>query len=813
MRVRAIDFLRVPMLGLLLVCATAGADHRSSSNPLNGEELKWVAQHSVLRVGIVANIPPIEYIENGKSRGLSVEYLRAISEKTGIRLDYVPCADRVACRQMLVRGDIDVLSDNRPLGSPLLVDAIAYTERHQVSTGLVITQAGRSLWLDPTQLNGMSIAIGRQTPYEALLRRLLPKSTFVPSDSAQQLLAAVSDGTADVGIATEAFVFPYLDRQFNGRLQIGGVVPYISLQLDFGVRADDPLALSVLDSTLKALTLEERRDIYNRWLGQPDFDMPFVTVVARHYVRESMLALFALLLLVTLAYQTRRRRQAARRNEREKTHFLALTNHEMRSPMNAMVGAVELLRLTPMDKGQQHLADLADQGGQALLRVLDEGLGPAGPNTGRPALARAPTDVAALVNSVADLHRLRAHEKNIALTVTPSTLGRPGRPDACLMLDEARLGQVLRNLVSNAIKFTEAGGVDVAVSVVDVDEPTRRRLTVAVSDTGVGISEQTQARLFQPYAQAAESYGRSGGTGLGLFISRELATMMNGTLSMTSAPGRGTTVTLSLVAELAVERNEHDERAAQAAREDASGSPAHDARASLRPADAARSGVRVLVVEDTPANQEVLRAQLLSLGCEPVVAPDAARATALFAQELFQLVLMDVDLPDKDGYTLSAELRRFEAGRSRVRAPIVAISASTGEEHLMRCTVAGMDDVLSKPIRLARLKAAIEHWCGVALAHQAGPEMAASALGAVPARGAVDTAIDELLQATALRDFDAGLRAARRLQDTAAVQGMPQLAQAAAHIESSMHAPHTWPTDEHAHMLARMIGAWESGHP
>jgi two-component system sensor histidine kinase EvgS len=811
MRLRATRALLAPLLGLLvglvLVCATAAADPRRSSSPLNDDELNWIAQHPVLRVGIVANVPPIEYIEDGKPRGLSVEYLRAISAKTGIRLNYVPCADRVACRQMLVRADIDVLSDNRSPGSASSADAIAYTERHQISTGLVITRAGRSLWLDPAQLNGMSIAIGRQTPYEALLRRQLPKSTFVLSDSAQQLLASVSDGAADVGIATEAFVLPYLDRQFNARLQIGGVVPYISSQLDFGVRADDPLALSVLGRSLKALTLDEQRDIYSRWLGQADFDIPFLTVVSLHYVRESMLALLALLLLVALAWQGHRRRQAARRNEREKTRFLALTNHEMRSPMNAMVGAVELLRLTPMDKAQQHLADLADQGGQALLRVLDGGLDPAGPNAGRAEPTRMPTDVAALVHGVADLHRLRAREKNIALTVTPGTPGTPATLDACLMLDEARLAQVLRNLVSNAIKFTEAGGVDVAVSVEDAEAgaPTRRRLTVAVSDTGAGISEQTQARLFKPYAQAADSYGRSGGTGLGLFISRELATMMNGTLSMVSAPGRGTTVTLSLVAELAAERT------GRPTQEDARDPPAQDVHASPRPHGAARGGVRVLVVEDTPANQEVLRAQLLSLGCAPVVAPDAARATALFSQEVFQLVLMDVDLPDKDGYTLAAELRRFEAERARVRVPMVAISASTGEEHLERCTAAGMDDAMSKPIRLARLKAAIEHWCGVALAQEALPRALVGSHGAVQARDEIDAALDELLQATALRDLGAGQRAVRRLRDMAALRGLQEVGHAAAQVESSMRAPHAWPGDDHADLLARTVRAWESG--
>lgn len=781
--------------GLLLVaCTPAGADSAGGRPVFNEQEKEWIARHPVLRIGILSSVKPIEYIEAGKPRGLSVEYLKVISEKTGIQFSYVPYSKLAAGREMLAKGDVDVLSANRFVGAPLREDGIEFTLPYHLSTGLIITETGSRILLNLAQLDGKSVAIARQTPYEARLRARLPNARFVVSESAQQMLSSVQQGSADVGIATETFVLPYLDREFKARLQISGVVPEISSQFDFGVRAGDSVARAVLDKTLASLTPEESHDVHDRWLGMADFEMAFATLMSQHYAHELMLGALVLLLLLALMYQAHRQRQRAKRNESDKTLFLAMTNHEIRSPMNAMLAAVELLRLTPLGKEQQRFADLADRGGQTLLRLLDEVLVIAKLDAGQLELACAPVDVEALARGVADLHRLRAQEKNIALTV--SMQAAPAR----LMLDEARMAQVLHNLISNAIKFTETGGVDVAVRLGAADSPTHRLLHVAVCDTGAGLSEEAQARLFQPYAQAAGTYNRSGGTGLGLFICRELATLMGGTIAMVSTQGRGTTVTLSLTAELAPAlASALPVRAEEAVPK----RPAADAAPQEARATAARSnhGVpRVLVVEDTPANQEVLSAQLQSLGCEPVIAPDAAQASALFAHDAFELVLMDVDLPDQDGYTLTTELRKVETRQSRSRSPIVAISASTGDAYVERCLAAGMDDVLSKPIRLAKLQGVVERYCGM------GPGMHQTVDAPEPlfVRNAVEEDIDELLHAVALRQTEPALRAAHRIHGAAATRGWEGIVDATARLEALLRTADWWQTDEHAELLAQV---------
>ncbi len=781
--------------GLLLVASTpAGADSAGGRPVFNAQEKEWIARHPVLRIGILSSVKPIEYIEAGKPRGLSVEYLKVISEKTGIQFSYVPYSKLAAGREMLAKGDVDVLSANRFVGAPLREDGIEFTLPYHLSTGLIITETGSRILLNLAQLDGKSVAIARQTPYEARLRARLPNARFVVSESAQQMLSSVQQGSADVGIATETFVLPYLDREFKARLQISGVVPEISSQFDFGVRAGDSVARAVLDKTLASLTPEESHDVHDRWLGMADFEMAFATLMSQHYAHELMLGALVLLLLLALMYQAHRQRQRAKRNESDKTLFLAMTNHEIRSPMNAMLAAVELLRLTPLGKEQQRFADLADRGGQTLLRLLDEVLVIAKLDAGQLELACAPVDVEALARGVADLHRLRAQEKNIALTV--SMQAAPAR----LMLDEARMAQVLHNLISNAIKFTETGGVDVAVRLGAADSPTHRLLQVAVCDTGAGLSEEAQARLFQPYAQAAGTYNRSGGTGLGLFICRELATLMGGTIAMVSTQGRGTTVTLSLTAELAPAlASALPVRAEKAAPK----RPAADDAPQEARATAARSnhGVpRVLVVEDTPANQEVLSAQLQSLGCEPVIAPDAAQASALFAHDAFALVLMDVDLPDQDGYTLTTELRKVETRQSRSRSPIVAISASTGDAYVERCLAAGMDDVLSKPIRLAKLQGVVERYCGLV----PGMHQTVDAPEPLFVRNAVEEDIDELLHAVALRQTEPALRAAHRIHGAAATRGWEGIVDATARLEALLRTAGWWQTDEHAELLAQV---------
>lgn len=356
--------------------------------------------------------------------------------------------------------------------------------------------------------------------------------------------------------------------------------------------------------------------------------------------------------------------------------------------MNTVLASVELLQGTSMDDRQRHLAGLADSGAGALLRLLDGVLDISKLEAGKVVLEYVPTDISNLARDVVDLQRLRAQEKGIGLSLTV--------PEASpiLMLDPTRTNQILHNLVSNAIKFTERGGVDVQIAVSNVsDGEHRRALVLRVSDTGIGISESAQAALFRPYSQVFGSPSRRpGGTGLGLLICRELVSLMKGKIALRSSTGVGTTVTVTLPVDLCVSGAVDEPEA--------------------RVVSSSGERLRVLLVEGLPANQAVLQMQLASLGYDVSVAGDGARALQTYLQGSCDLVLMDCDLPDIDGYALAREFRRHDALRRKSALPIIAISAATGAEHALRCVEAGMDGAISKPIRLAKLRNAVERWGG-----------------------------------------------------------------------------------------------------
>ncbi|WP_242487759.1 ATP-binding protein [Pseudomonas sp. TH31] len=266
-----------------------------------------------------------------------------------------------------------------------------------------------------------------------------------------------------------------------------------------------------------------------------------------------------------------------------------------------------------------------------------------------------------------------------------------------LVIDAQRVRQVLINLLSNAIKFTEEGQVRVEAELtVDLLVPTTGRLRVVVSDTGVGISRRQQLRLFQAFSQVDESVTRKfGGTGLGLTICASLLKLMGGSIRLESQFGRGTQVEVLLSAPLAAPLK----------------NPLHDGRTTALSTVRQRA-LSVLVVEDHPENQFVIKRQLQALGHGVTQAETGALGLSLHARSRFDIILLDCNLPDIDGYEFAACVRRREL-ESQERVPIIAISALVGPEHMNVCFEAGMDGVLAKPLRIEQLGQIIDLWCDV----------------------------------------------------------------------------------------------------
>ncbi len=365
---------------------------------------------------------------------------------------------------------------------------------------------------------------------------------------------------------------------------------------------------------------------------------------------------------------------------RAKSAFLAMMSHELRTPMNGVLGLAHALRGTRLDKQQAEYLEMIEQSGHGLMTILNDVLDLSKIEAGKLELEIAPFDIRKLAAQIRLVWSETARLKGLDLTLDVD----PATP-AWLSGDAARVRQLLMNLVSNALKFTEAGHVVVRVA------PSEDGILLTVADTGLGMSDEQIGRLFTPFAQGDRSTARRfGGTGLGLAICRQLTEMMGGQISVESAPGEGSTFTARLALP-----------------------------AAWAPADVAGpaatldlDGVRVLVVDDNAVNRMVARAILEAVGVSVAVEADGHMALARLRVEDFDVVLMDVHMPVMDGVEAVRRIRAGEGGR--VDMPVIALTADAMVGDAERLLAQGFDDAHPKPIQPAGLLATVASLCGAA---------------------------------------------------------------------------------------------------
>ena len=381
-------------------------------------------------------------------------------------------------------------------------------------------------------------------------------------------------------------------------------------------------------------------------------------------------------------------RETARAASRAKSEFLANMSHEIRTPLNGVVGVVDVLARTELSDEQRKMLEIVRESGATLERLLSDVLDISRIEAGRIEIESRPFNPADAVRAVMALSTMRATEKGVALVadVAPEL-------DSPALGDAVRVKQILGNLMSNAVKFTEAG--EVRLTAGPCTHEGRAALRFEVRDTGVGFDASDKDRIFGRFQQADGSITRKyGGTGLGLSISRQLAALMGGELDCISEPGKGSTFTLVLPFEAATAP------APAPAIETTSMPTPQAASAEARP-------LRVLLADDHPVNRKVVELILGGAGVELTSVEDGKQACEAFAPGAYDLVFMDMQMPVMDGLTAVRLIRAREAVDG-LRTPILMLTANALPEHIAAGDLAGADGHLAKPISAAALLAALD---------------------------------------------------------------------------------------------------------
>ena len=374
-------------------------------------------------------------------------------------------------------------------------------------------------------------------------------------------------------------------------------------------------------------------------------------------------------------------RDEAEAANRAKSLFLATMSHEIRTPLNGVLGMAQAMAMDELTTVQRERLGVVHQSGEALLAILNDILDLAKIEAGKLELEEIEFDLEEIARGAHQAFSAQAKAKGLAFALDIADAGGVYRGDP------TRLRQILYNLVSNALKFTDEGELKVTARWAS------ETLTVSVADTGVGIPADRVPILFGRFAQAdASTTRRFGGTGLGLAICRELAVMMGGSIDVESTPGVGSVFTLSLPMERV-----------GAAREMPAlpGSPAADEATAVLP-------LRVLAAEDNNVNQLVLKTLLSQIGIQPALVANGEEAVAAWEAGDWDLILMDVQMPQMDGPSAARRIREREAATGRGRTPILALTANVMAHQLADYVDAGMDGHIAKPIEAARLYEALE---------------------------------------------------------------------------------------------------------
>jgi Signal transduction histidine kinase len=649
---------------------------------ISAQEKQWLAKNQTLKVIINPWFAPYTMVDsNQETRGVVGDILNLISLQTGIRYETVT-----------VRSNDEMIGEMKKGGWHIVQAAtydlsregsIVYT--HPFITTRFVTVVRNETRQDPLQQAGSTVAIGADHTLLTSLMRRYPEIHWRQVENSSVAVNLVATGKVDAAVSNQLTARYLSEHYYPDQLTWHPLTDEAPALISFAVPRSQPELLNILNEALDEIPQKEVSQIVSKWIRLPDvkidtwelYNRPFYLVTAL----ATLLVVSTLLWAAFLAWQVQKRKRSqalleeernkAENANREKREFLARMSHEIRTPVSAIVGFLELLQRSSARFSPEDQASVAHsaQASRSLLKLIGEILDLEKIESGLQEVTRQWTNIDALVDSKMAQFRALAEQKKLQLSYDSGLDAQEA-----VSVDAQLLGQVLTNVVGNAVKFTSPGTVHLSAYI------DNGQLTIVVKDSGEGISQDDQARLFNAFSQG-EAGEHTGGSGLGLAISKALMTHMGGDITLQSEPGSGTVVTLRLPVEVSKEQNL---------------SVPDTLPAPLLPS----VQLRILIADDHPTSRQLLRRQLSELGLQVTEASDGREALRHLRAAPYDLLITDLNMPIMDGIQLTRAVRKFND-----KLIICGLTATAQEHERQRCLAAGMNQCLFKPVNLAQLSA------------------------------------------------------------------------------------------------------------